>query len=97
SLLRNQFAVKKAKLEQMGKNVFGLEQTDDLAEQPIQAIEPFYPSIEVATQLTEHGEDKAAAIDNIIGKLEAHGMGALGENQAIPLKESREILEHAVA
>ena len=37
------------------------------------------------------------AIDNIIGKLEAHGMLALGENQAITLKESREILEQAVA
>ena len=97
SLLRNQFAVKKAKLEQMGKNVFGLEQTDDLAEQTIQAIEAFYHSLGVATQLTEHGDDKAAAIDNIIGKLEAHGMVALGENQAITLKESREILEHAVA
>ena len=40
---------------------------------------------------------KINAIDNIIGKLEAHGMVALGENQAITLKESREILEHAVA
>lgn len=97
SLLRNQFAVKKAKLEQMGKNVFGLAQTDDLAEQTIQAIEAFYHSLGVATELTEHGDDKAAAIDNIIGKLEAHGMVALGENQAITLKESREILEQAVA
>jgi len=97
SLLRNQFAVKKAKLEQMGKNVFGLAQSDDIAEQTIQAIEAFYHSLDVATVLTEHGDDKAAAIDNIIGKLEAHGMLALGENQAITLKESREILEQAVA
>ena len=97
SLLRNQFAVKKAKLEQMGKNVFGLEQSEDLAEKTIAAIEAFYRSLDVATQLTEHGDDKAAAIDNIIGKLEAHGMVALGENQAITLKESREILEQAVA
>ncbi|MEI8668196.1 iron-containing alcohol dehydrogenase [Pseudoalteromonas sp. B131b] len=96
SLLRNQFAVKKAKLEQMGKNVFGLDQSDDLAEKTILAIEAFYHSLDVATQLTEHGDDKAAAIDNIIGKLEAHGMLALGENQAITLKESREILEQAV-
>jgi NADP-dependent alcohol dehydrogenase len=97
SLLRNQFAVKKAKLEQMGKNVFGLEQSDDLAEKTILAIEAFYHSLDVATQLTEHGDDKAAAIDYVIGKLEAHGMLALGENQAITLKESREILEQAVA
>ncbi|KAA1152006.1 iron-containing alcohol dehydrogenase [Pseudoalteromonas sp. FUC4] len=97
SLLRNQFAVKKAKLEQMGKNVFGLAQSDDLAEQTIQAIEAFYHSLDVATVLTEHGDDKAAAIDNIIGKLETHGMVALGENQAITLKQSREILEQAIA
>ncbi|WMS90194.1 iron-containing alcohol dehydrogenase [Pseudoalteromonas sp. HL-AS1] len=97
SLLRNQFAVKKAKLEQMGKNVFGLEQSDDLAEKTIEAIEAFYHSLDVATVLTEHGDYKAAAIDNIIGKLETHGMVALGENQAITLKESREILEQAVA
>ena len=97
SLLRNQFDVKKAKLEQMGKNVFGLAQSDDLAEQTIQAIEAFYHSLDVATVLTEHGHDKAAAIDNIIAKLEAHGMLALGENQAITLKQSREILEQAVA
>ena len=97
SLLRNQFDVKKAKLEQMGKNVFGLAQSDDLAEKTIEAIEAFYHSLDVATQLTEHGDDKAAAIDNIIGKLEAHGMLALGENQAITLKQSREILEQAVA
>ncbi|WMS95047.1 iron-containing alcohol dehydrogenase [Pseudoalteromonas sp. HL-AS2] len=97
SLLRNQFAVKKAKLEQMGKNVFGLAQSDDLAELTIQAIEAFYHSLDVATQLTEHGDDKAAAIDNIIGKLEVHGMLALGENQAITLIQSREILEKAVA
>ena len=31
----------KAKLEQMGKNVFGLAQTDDLAEQTIQAFPLF--------------------------------------------------------
>ena len=41
-------------------------QTDDLAEQTIQAIEAFYHSLDVATELTEHGDDKAAAIDNII-------------------------------
>jgi NADP-dependent alcohol dehydrogenase len=97
SLLRNQFDVKKAKLEQMGKNVFGLAQSDDLATQTIQAIEAFYHRLDVATKLVEHGGDKAAAIDNIITKLEAHGMIALGENQAITLTQSREILEHAIA
>ncbi|GAA3918115.1 iron-containing alcohol dehydrogenase [Litoribacillus peritrichatus] len=97
SLLRNQISVKREKLEQMGRNVFGLENSDELAEQTISAIEAFYHSLDVATQLTEHGSDKAQAIDSIIKQLEAHKMLKLGEHQAITLKESREILELAVA
>ncbi|MFC3151278.1 iron-containing alcohol dehydrogenase [Litoribrevibacter euphylliae] len=103
SLLRNQLDVKQAKLEQMGKNVFGLTESEDnseandLAERTIQEIEAFYHNLEVATQLTEHDSDKATAIDTIIQQLESHQMIALGEHQAITLKESREILELAVA
>ncbi len=97
SLLRNQLPVKKAKLEQMGKNVFGFDQSDDLAEKTISAIEAFYHSLDVATQLTEHTTDKTTAIDSIITQLENHRMVKLGESQAITLKESREILEMAVA
>lgn len=97
SLLRNQFEVKKAKLEQMGKNVFGLAESDDLAEQTIQAIEGFYHSLEVATQLTEHDGDKEKAVNNIVNRLESHGMLALGEHQGITLTQSREILEQAIA
>ena len=96
SLLRNQLAVKKDKLEQLGKNVFALAASDDLAERTIEAIEAFYHSLNVATQLTEHGDDKTAAIDKIIAQLEAHNMLKLGENQAITLTQSREILELAV-
>ncbi len=51
----------------------------------------------MATQLTEHGADKESTINDVIGRLEAHGMVALGENQAIILKESRQILEASVA
>lgn len=97
SLYRNQIEAKRTKLEQMGQNVFGLEASDDLAERTIEAIEAFYHSLGVATQLTEHGGDKQAAITDVLAKLEAHGMVALGEHQAITLKESREILEQAVA
>ncbi|WP_027873370.1 iron-containing alcohol dehydrogenase [Spongiibacter marinus] len=97
SLLRHQIAVKREKLEQMARNVFGLTASADLAERCIDAIEDFYHSLGVATQLTEHGGDKAAAIDAIVAQLEAHGMVKLGENRAITPKESREILEQAVA
>lgn len=97
SLLRNQLAVKKDKLEQLGKNVFALAAGDDMAERTIVAIEQFYHSLNVTTQLTEHGSNKAKAIDDVIAQLEAHSMVKLGENQAITLTQSREILELAIS
>ncbi|GAM74394.1 iron-containing alcohol dehydrogenase [Vibrio ishigakensis] len=96
SLLRNQIKSKRAKLEQMGKNVFGLEQSDDLAERTINEIESFYHSLEVATQLTEHGKDKPGAIASVLEQLKSHGLVALGEGQAITLEESEKILESAI-
>ena len=95
-LLRNQIDVKRAKLEQMGPTVFQLAPTDDLAERTIDAIEAFYQSLGVATQLTEYGDDKEAAVAKIIAQLTAHGMIALGEHQAITLDRSREILSAAL-
>ncbi|HCG8176873.1 TPA: iron-containing alcohol dehydrogenase [Vibrio parahaemolyticus] len=97
SLLRNQMQFKRAKLEQMGRNVFGLESSDDLAERTIEAIEAFYHQLGVATQLDNHGESREQAIDAIIDQLNKHGMTVLGENQAITLERSREILELAVS
>lgn len=97
SLLRNQIGVKKAKLEQMGRNVFGLESSEGLAETTIQHIEAFYHSIEVATQLTEHDSEKSTAIDDIINQLENHGMTQLGESQAITIEATRSILNASVA
>lgn len=96
SLLRNQIAVKREKLEQMGKNVFALEAGGDLAERTISAIEAFFHSINLPTQLTDYPEDKATAIDKVVDRLSAHGMTALGEHQAITLLESREILTMAI-
>jgi NADP-dependent alcohol dehydrogenase len=97
SLLRNQIEAKRGKLEQMGKNVFAMEATADLAEQTIDAIESFYQSLDVPTQLTEHTTDRATAVEAVVSRLGLHGMTALGENQAITLERSREILEAAVA
>lgn len=97
ALLRNQMPVKKAKLEQMGRNVFGLPQSDDLAELTVQAIEALYHSLDVSTKLTEHQGDKAQAIDDIMRQLKVHGAGQLGENSAITFDHSRAILEASVA
>lgn len=97
SLLRNQLTAKKGKLEQMGINVFGLAASDNLAEETIQHIEAFYHSLGVSTQFDEYQADKGAAVDSVVSQLESHGMSALGENQAIDLKASRQILEAAIA
>ncbi|NVD07869.1 iron-containing alcohol dehydrogenase [Vibrio sp. JPW-9-11-11] len=97
SLLRNQFAVKKAKLEQMGQNVFGLAQSDNLAEETIKAIEAFYLSLGVQVQFSDYQGDKQHAVNSVVKQLEQHGMVALGENQAIDLEQSRKILELAIA
>ena len=96
-LLRSQLPAKKAKLEQMGRNVFMLPESDDLAELTIQHIESFYLKLNVPTQLTEHTESKAEAIDKIMAQLSLHGMTQLGENDTITLETSRAILESAVA
>ncbi|MFH4556001.1 iron-containing alcohol dehydrogenase [Vibrio diabolicus] len=97
SLLRNQMQFKRPKLEQMGRNVFGLEAGDDLAERTIEAIEAFYHQLDVATKLENYGESREQAIDAVIEQLNKHGMTVLGENQAITLERSHEILELAVA
>ncbi|RJX75785.1 iron-containing alcohol dehydrogenase [Vibrio sinensis] len=97
SLLRNQIETKRAKLEQMGRNVFNLPQSDDLALKTIDAIEAFYHSLHVPTKLTEYGDDKQAAIDKVISQLEKHGMTNLGEHQAISIAHSRDILNLAIA
>lgn len=97
SLLRNQIEFKREKLEQMGRNVFGLQSSDDLANETIDAIEAFYHSLGVATQLTEHGDDKNAAIEAVLEQLQKHNMTALSENQNITPDIAREILEKAIA
>jgi NADP-dependent alcohol dehydrogenase len=97
SLLRNQLQYKGGKLEQMGRNVFGLEDGDDLALRTVAAIESFYQSLNVATQLTEHETSKEQAVNDVIAQLESHGMVKLGEQGTITLDESKAILEAAIA
>ncbi len=97
SLLRNQLDAKKAKLEQMGVNVFGLEAGDDLALRTIEAIEKFYHSLGVNTQFAEYETNKDDAIESVIKQLESHGMTKLGEHGAITPDVSRQILANAIA
>lgn len=96
SLLRNQIEAKRGKLEQMGRNVFGLEAGADLAERTIAAIEAFYHSLDVPTMFDGYETNKATAIDSVVAQLESHGYLELGENKAITPQKTREILESAI-
>lgn len=95
ALLRNQLAAKKAKLEQMGQRVFNLAPSEDLALRTIDAIEAFYHQLNVDTQFSASNMTTKQAVDKVIEQLEAHGMIALGEHQAITLEQSRNILTQA--
>ncbi|HAS6042897.1 TPA: iron-containing alcohol dehydrogenase [Vibrio vulnificus] len=97
SLLRNQIEHKRAKLEQMGREVFGLENGEQLAERTIDAIEAFYHSLDVSTKLTEHKERKEEAIEAVVTQLTNHGMVALTENQSVTPEQVRKILAEAIA
>ena len=88
---------KRAKLEQMGKNVFGLELSDDLAERTISEIEQFHRSLDVETAFSDHGDSKLKVIDKVVSKLESQRMTTLGERGAIELTQVRQILESAIA
>lgn len=96
-LLRNQIETKRDKLELLGRSVFALPQTADLAERTIDAMENFYHSLDVATKLTEHQCDKQSAIEQVIAKLTAHGHTALTETGQVTPVQVREILQNAIA
>ncbi|OUS38681.1 NADH-dependent alcohol dehydrogenase ['Osedax' symbiont bacterium Rs2_46_30_T18] len=96
ALLHNQIDVKREKLEQMGRNVFGLPHSADLAEKTIAQIEHFYHSLDVATTLDQYQGAKSQVVKTILEQLKAHDRLQLGENQAINLQRSQEILERAI-
>ncbi|AZZ92156.1 iron-containing alcohol dehydrogenase [Hahella sp. KA22] len=95
SLLRVQIAEKRAKLEQMGRTVFNLPQDENLAETTIEAIERLYSSLDIPTRLSHAGIEGETAVPALVDALEKHGMTALGENRAITIDVSREILQRA--
>lgn len=79
----------------MGQRVFNLAPSEDLALRTIDAIEAFYHQLNVDTQFSAPDMTAEQAVDKVIEQLEAHGMVALGEHQAITLEQSRDILTQA--
>ncbi len=97
SLFRVTLDSKKDKLELLGKEVFGLADADDLAEQTINAIEKLYLSLDMPIRVADYDTDQAQAIDNVLEQLKAHNMTALGEHSRIDLDVSKRILDLAFA
>lgn len=95
TLLRNQVLNKHEKLKQMGRNVFKLPNSIDLAERTIDSIEAFYNSLDLPTRISDVVQQTETSIPDILEKLKQHKMTALGEHQQITLDVSRAILEKA--
>lgn len=96
SLLRHQIHHKRKKLEQMGRNVFALTASADLAERTIDAIEQVYRSLNMPVRLREAGVNDSDAVEKVIAALNEHGKRSLGENQNISPDVSREIVALAL-
>jgi NADP-dependent alcohol dehydrogenase len=88
---------KRSKLLQYAERVWNITvaDEDEKIDQAISKTEAFFQAMEVPTRLTEVGIT-SADIDNLITKLEKHGMVALGERKNITLEVSRQILETAL-
>ncbi|MDX2319675.1 MAG: iron-containing alcohol dehydrogenase [Moritella sp.] len=88
---------KRSKLLQYAERVWNITvaDEDDKIDQAIAKTEAFFKAMEVPTTLTDAGIT-STDIDNLIIKLEKHGMVALGERKNITLEVSRQILETAL-
>jgi NADP-dependent alcohol dehydrogenase len=93
ALLRELIEPKRAKLEQMGSNVFGLNQPD--AEAAITAIEAFYRSLRMPTHLREAGILEADAADRVLAAVRAHGNAALGTHAGVDAATTERIIRAA--
>jgi NADP-dependent alcohol dehydrogenase len=91
SLLREVFDDKKAKLEQMAKNVFCV----DSAEKAIEEIEKVYRNVGIFTTLKEYEID-SSVIPKVVSGLKKHGMVKLSENGNITPEISEKILNRAL-
>jgi NADP-dependent alcohol dehydrogenase len=95
-LLRARMQAKGAKLEQMGRAVFGLEPGPELAERTVQAIEALYRSLGIPAGLRAAGVEEADAPDRLAEALRRHGMTALGEDGGVTPEVARAILTRAL-
>lgn len=97
ALLRNQIERKRAKLEQMGKTVFGFNEAENSAEKTIDAIEALYSSLNSETRLNIDSEEKSITVSKLMQRIKEHGLTEIGEHQAICYEDINDIFNAAVS
>ncbi len=97
SMLRVRREAKRDKLLQYAQRVWNLHagSEDERIDAAIAKTEAFFESLGIPTRLSAYtiGADE---IDALVTQLEAHGMTALGEDQAVTLDISHRVLEAAL-
>ncbi|MFZ4535980.1 iron-containing alcohol dehydrogenase [Propionivibrio sp.] len=93
SLLRETIRAKGAKLEQMGRNVFGL--SNPTAEATIAAIEALYRSVNMPLHLRDTDISDSGAVPRIMQALRNHGNSALGGHAELDEARTERIIRAA--
>ena len=94
-LLRETIEAKRAKLEQMGRNVFGLSQPS--AEDTIAAIEAFYHSLRMPVHLSDTDVADPEAASKVMQALREHGNATLGGHAELDDAKTERIIFAACA
>lgn len=94
-LLRETIEAKRAKLEQMGRNVFNLSQPS--AEETIEAIETFYRSLNMPVHLADTDVRDPDAASRVMQALRDHGNAALGGHAELDDVKTERIIRAACA
>lgn len=92
-LLRELIEAKRAKLEQMGREVFRLPAPT--AEQTIAALEAFYRSLNMPLHLSEAGVDDPDAATRVMQAVREHGNAALGGHAGLDDEKTTRIIAAA--
>ena len=92
-LLRELVEPKRAKLEQLGRNVFGLAEPS--AEDTIAAIEAFYRSLRMPLHLREAGIMESDAAGRVWQAVQEHGNAALGTHAEVDAAKTERIVRAA--
>lgn len=95
ALLRETIEAKRAKLEQMGRSVFGMAQPS--AEETIADIESFYRSLNMPLHLNDTDAKDPNAAARVMQALRDHGNAALGGHAELDEVKTERIIRAACA